>query len=80
MGQGGAIMADDDRVLAGPVPEQGVIVRHAFSTFDDYLIAFEKALQAQVQAGYMLEGDEEVLLERQSVPSEHIHGKLLPSL
>ncbi len=35
-----------------------------FSTFDDYLAAFEKALQAQVQAGYLLEDDKEVLLER----------------
>ena len=42
-----------------------------FSTFDDYLAAFEKALQAQVQAGYLLEDDKEVLLERADLfPSE----------
>ncbi len=35
-----------------------------FSTFDDYLAAFEKALNAQVRAGYMLDDDREVLLER----------------
>ena len=42
-----------------------------FSSFDDYLTAFEKALKAQVQAGYMLDDDKEVLLERANLfPSE----------
>jgi hypothetical protein len=42
-----------------------------FSSFDDYLAAFERALNAQVQAGYMLENDKEVLLERANLfPSE----------
>ena len=42
-----------------------------FSTFDDYLAAFEKALQAQMQAGHLLEDDKEVLLERAKLfPSE----------
>ena len=62
-------MADDDRVLAGPVPEHGVIVRQAFSTFDDYLIALHARRRQGSTAG-----------ARQSVPSEHIYGKLLPSL
>jgi hypothetical protein len=42
-----------------------------FSSFDDYLAAFERALKAQVQAGYMLENDKKVLLERANLfPSE----------
>jgi hypothetical protein len=42
-----------------------------FSSFDDYLAAFERALKAQVQAGYMLENDKRVLLERANLfPSE----------
>jgi hypothetical protein len=35
-----------------------------FSSFDAYLAAFEKALNAQKQAGYMLMEDAKVLLER----------------
>jgi Alpha/beta hydrolase domain len=35
-----------------------------FSSFDDYLHAFEEALNAQVQARYMLKEDADVLLKR----------------
>ena len=35
-----------------------------FSSFPEYLAAFEEALEAQVQAGYMLVEDADVLLKR----------------
>ena len=35
-----------------------------FSSFDEYLAAFAKALNAQMQAGYMLQDDADVLLNR----------------
>jgi hypothetical protein len=35
-----------------------------FSSFPEYLTAFEEALEAQVQARYMLEEDADVLLNR----------------
>ena len=43
-----------------------------FSTFDEYLTAFEQALGAQKQAGYMLEEDADLLLDRASLGADLI--------
>jgi hypothetical protein len=50
--------------LLGTYSPPRTIEELGFSSFDKYLAAFEKALNAQLQASYMLEVDAGVLLER----------------
>jgi hypothetical protein len=54
-----------DQLLGTYAPQPPPTIEQlGFSSFNKYLAAFEKALKAQLQAGYMLEDDKEILLER----------------
>ena len=54
-----------DRLLGTYAPQPPPTIEDlSFPSFEDYLAAFEKALNAQKQAGYMLKEDAKVLLER----------------
>jgi Alpha/beta hydrolase domain len=52
------------RILLGTYSPPRTIEELGFSSSGEYLTAFEEALNAQVQAGYMLKKDAEVLLNR----------------
>jgi len=52
------------RVLLGTYSPPRTIAELGFSSFDDYVAAFGKALNAQKDAGYILNEDAEVLLNR----------------
>ena len=54
-----------DQLLGTYAPQPPPTIEQlGFSSFNKYLAAFEKALKAQLQAGYLLEDDKEILLER----------------
>jgi hypothetical protein len=54
-----------DRLLGTYAPQPPLNIQDlGFSSFDDYLAAFGKALNAQKEAGYILNEDAEVLLKR----------------
>jgi hypothetical protein len=58
-------LTDLDRLLGTYAPQPPPTIEDlGFPSFADYLAAFEKALNAQKQAGYMLKEDAKVLLER----------------
>jgi hypothetical protein len=51
-------------LLLGTYSPPRTIEELGFSSFGEYLAAFQAALNAQMQSGYMLEKDADVLLER----------------